>query len=66
MLRIWNFIPDPNFFPSRIRIKEIFSQKYDPGRSSWIPDPDPDFLPIPGLQGSKKHRIPDPQHCMQT
>jgi hypothetical protein len=43
----------------------------------FIPDPDPDFLPIPDpgsrgqkgtgsrVQGSKRHRIPDPdpQHC---
>ncbi len=48
-------IPDPNFFPSGIRIKEFkyFNQKkmflstriYDPGGSSRIriPDPDPDF-----------------------
>jgi hypothetical protein len=32
----------------------------------FIPDPDPDFSPIPSrIQGSKRHRIPDPdpQHC---
>jgi hypothetical protein len=31
---------------------------------NMIPDPDPDFLPIPG-PGSEKHQIPDPdlQHC---
>jgi hypothetical protein len=35
----------------------------------FILDPDPDFLHIPdlgaGIQGSKRHRIPDPdpQHC---
>jgi hypothetical protein len=44
-------------FPSRIRIKEfkyfnpkkwfLSSRKYDPDCSSWIPDPDPYFLPIP-------------------
>ncbi len=52
------------------------SRKYDPGCSSriQIPDPDTDFLPIPDpgsrgkkgrhrIQGSKRHRIPDPQHC---
>jgi hypothetical protein len=56
-------IPDPNFFHpgSRNRIKEfqyfnpksyfLSSRKYDPGCSSRI-------------QGSKKHRIPDPQHCI--
>ncbi len=38
--------------------------------SSRIPDPDPDFLPIPDpgswIQASKRHRIPDrdPQHCI--
>ncbi len=61
-------IPDPNCSHpgSRIRIKEfkyfkpkkwfLSSRKYDPGCSSRIPDPDPDFLPIPD-PGS---RIPDP------
>jgi hypothetical protein len=66
-------------FPSQICIKEfkyfypekwfLSSRKYDLGCSSRISDPDPDFLPIPDLgsriQGSKRHRIPDPdlQHC---
>jgi hypothetical protein len=38
----------------------LSSRKYDPGCSSWIriPDPNPDFLPIPD-PGSKRHRIPD-------
>jgi hypothetical protein len=52
-------IPDPNCFHpgSRIRIKEfkyfnpkkwfLSCRKYDAGCSSQIPDPDPDFLPIP-------------------
>jgi hypothetical protein len=66
-------IPDPGseFLPSRIRQchqkfkyfnpKKWFlsSRKYDPGYSSW--DPDPDFLliriPDPGVK--KRHRIPD-------
>ncbi len=62
-------IPDPEFFPSRIRNKEskyfnpkkwfLSSRKHDPGCSSRIPDPDPDFLTHPG---SRRHRIPDPQH----
>ncbi len=74
-------IPDPIFFHpgSRIRMKEFkyfnpekwfqCSRKYDPGCSSRIPDQVPDFLPIPDpgfrIQGSKRHRIldPDPQHC---
>jgi hypothetical protein len=60
------FIPDPNFFPpgSRIPIKElkyrIVTQKIvtklsEIGSGWFIPDPDPDFLPIP-----------DPQHCCQA
>jgi hypothetical protein len=52
-------IPDPNCFHpgSRIPIKELkyfnpkkwllSSKKYDPGCSSRIPGPDPDFLPNP-------------------
>jgi hypothetical protein len=54
-------IPDlgTEFFPSRIpdqhqsnkvfEPKKLFlsSRKYDSGCSSWIPDQDPDFLPIP-------------------
>jgi hypothetical protein len=61
-------IPDPGsefWFPSRIRFKELknvnpkkwflSSGKYDPGCLSRIPDPDPDFLPIPdpGSRGQK-------------
>jgi hypothetical protein len=62
-------IPDPIFFHpgSRIRIKELkyfnqkkwflSTQKYDPGFSSRIRTPDPDFLPIadPGVK-----KAPDP------
>ncbi len=74
-------IPDPGF---RIRIKEfkyfnpkncfLSSRKYDPGCSSRIriPEPDPDFLPIPdprsrGQKGTGS-RIPDldPQHCLSV
>jgi hypothetical protein len=68
--RIRHFsIPHPGseFFPSRIRIKQfqyfkakkcfLSSRKYDPGCSSRISDPDPDFLPIPD-PGVKK--APDP------
>jgi hypothetical protein len=67
------FIPDPGseYFPSRIpdphqrfkccvcNTKKWFlsSRKYDPGCSSQIRDPDPDFLPIPD-PGVKK--APDP------
>ncbi len=57
------FHPGSELFPSRICIKEskyfnpkkwfLSSRKYDPGCSSRIPDPDPDFLPIldPGGTG---------------
>ncbi len=75
-------IPDPNFpIPdsgsasknlSFLTPKKWFlsSRKYDPGCSSRIPDPDPYSLSIsdPGswIQGSKRHRIPnpDPQRCL--
>jgi hypothetical protein len=64
--------PGSEFFPSRIPIKELkyFNPEkgfYDPVCSSLIriPNPDPDFLPIPDpgawIKGSKRHRIPDPQ-----
>ncbi len=70
-------IPDPTFFhpgsESRIRFKEfkyfnpkkwfLSSRKYDPGCSVRIPDPDPDFVHPSRIQWSKRHRIPDPQHC---
>ncbi len=64
-----NFFPSwIRIFPSRIRIKEfklnpkkwyLSSQKYDSGCSSRIR-----VLTLPGIQGSKRHRIPDrdPQH----
>jgi hypothetical protein len=62
-------IPRPEFFPSRIRIKEFryfnpkkwfpSSRKYDLGCSFQIriPDPDSDFLPIPDPRVKK---APDP------
>jgi hypothetical protein len=58
------FIPDPNFFHPGSSSKNfkyfnpkkwfLSSRKYDSGCSSQIriPDPDPDYLPIPDL-GSK-------------
>jgi hypothetical protein len=73
------FIPDPNFFipdpGSRIRIKEfkyfnpkkwfLSSQKYDPGFPSriQIPNPDPDFLPIPipNMDPGSQSWVPDPK-----
>jgi hypothetical protein len=64
MLRIWHVYPGSEFFPSRIRIKEIkyfnqkkmflSSRKYDPGCSSRILT----FYPSRGL---KRPRIPDPE-----
>ncbi len=65
------FIPDPNIFPSRIRIKEfkyfnpkncfLSSRKYDQGCSSRIRNL---IFTHTGtrIQGPKGHRIPDPQH----
>jgi hypothetical protein len=42
----------------------LSSQKYDPGCSSWIPDPGSGcwLFSHPGsrIQGSKRHPIPDP------
>jgi len=34
----------------------------------FIPDPDPDFLPIPdpGSRCQKRHRMPDPQHWQEV
>ncbi len=58
-------IPDPNCFHPGAASKNLSlltpkngflsSRKYDPGCSSRIPDPDPDFLPIPdpGSRGQK-------------
>jgi hypothetical protein len=43
----------------------LSSRKYDLGCSSRIriPDLDPDFYPSGSrIQGSKRHRIPDPEH----
>jgi hypothetical protein len=46
----------------------LSSNKYDPGCSSRIPDPDADFLPIPDpvsrdQKGTGWIPDPDPQHC---
>ncbi len=42
----------------------LSSRKFDPGCSSWIPDPESGswLFTHPGsrIQGSKRHRIPDP------
>ncbi len=67
VLRIRDVYPGSDFFPSRILIKEfkyfnlrkwfISSRKYDPGCSSRIRTQT--FYPS-WIQGSKRHRIPDP------
>ncbi len=63
-------IPDPG---SASKILSILTQKMVSSRSKiwsgfFISDPDPDFIPIPdpGSRGSKRHRIPDPQHCKKS
>ncbi len=74
VLRIRDISPGYNFFPSRIRIFSIpdhgFASKNVSilapikwfQRSQWsglfIPDPDPDFLPIPD-PGSRGKKAPD-------
>ncbi len=80
-LRIRDGYPGFEFFPLRIRIffipdpykkklsifnpKKWFlsSRKYDPGCSSRIRILT--FYPS-RIQGSKRHRIPDPQHCLMA
>jgi hypothetical protein len=69
-IRIFS-IPDPDFFHpgSRVRIKEskylnpkklfLSSRKYDLGCPSQIL-----FCYPFRIQGSKRHRIPDPQHWL--
>jgi hypothetical protein len=66
-IRIRNRIPNPdpqtrlNTDPIRIRIRihNSGSRKYDPGCSMFIPDTDPDFLPIPD-PASRVKKSPDP------
>jgi hypothetical protein len=64
-------IPDPNFFHTGSASKNLSiltqkwflsSRKYDPGCSSRIRMLTfyPSLIP-----GSKRHRIPDPQHCIK-
>jgi hypothetical protein len=61
------FIPDPNFFHPGSASKKlnIFTQQIVSKLSeirSELFIPDPDFFTNPGsqIQGSKRHRIPDP------
>jgi hypothetical protein len=57
------FIPDPgsDFFPSRIQ-DPIF---FHPGSRIHDKESEPRILIFypSRIQGSKRHRIPDPQHC---
>ncbi len=68
--------PGSTFFHpgSRIRIEEfkyltkkMVSKLLDIWSGLFIPDPDPDFFTHPGsrIQGSKGHRIPDPEHRLK-
>jgi hypothetical protein len=66
VLRIRDVIPDPNFFPARIHIKEfkILTQKIVSKLSEllsglFIPDTDPGFLtiPDPGVKKGTGSRI---------
>jgi hypothetical protein len=71
--RIRNFViadPGSESFPSRIRIKKskYFSPKMVSKLSEirirlYVPEPDPDFLPIPD-SGVKNSPDPDPQHSI--
>jgi hypothetical protein len=67
-------IPDPGSRVPKIldphkRIQVFLTQKSVSKLSEkwsrmFILDPDPDFFPS-RIQGSKKHWIPDPQHCIE-
>ncbi len=56
--------PDPGFASKNLRIltQKIVCKLSEIWSGLFIPDPDPDFLPIPnpGSGWSKRHRIPDP------
>ncbi len=47
------------FNPKKAKKWFLSSKNYDPGCSSWIPDPNADFLPS-RIPGTKRHPIPDP------
>jgi hypothetical protein len=64
VVRIRDVFPDPrsDFFPSRIRIFSIFSIfPYGFGIRNLSPGSGKNSFRI---QGSKRHRISDPQHCI--
>jgi hypothetical protein len=69
MLRIGMFIPDPGSrvkqIPDPESAPENLSTFYQSGM--FIPDLKIDILPIPNpgsrIKGSKRHRIPDTEHC---
>ncbi len=75
MLRIRDVYPGSEFSTSRMRIKDLryfHPKKWFLAKLSeiwsglFIPDPGSGFLTHPGsrIQGSKRHRIPDPQHWL--
>jgi hypothetical protein len=57
-------IPDPGSATKNLSIltQEIVSKLSEIRSGLFIPDQDPDFLPIPDPGRSKRHRIPNPQH----
>ncbi len=55
-------IPDPGS-ASSILTQKIVSKLSEIWSGLFILDPDPEFLPS-RFQGSKRHRITDPQHCI--
>ncbi len=76
-LRVTNVYSGSEFFHPGSRVKKIpdpgsgfaaqtkkISKLLKIWSGMFIPDPDLDFFTYPGsqIQGSKKHRIPDPQH----
>ncbi len=63
---IWQavVIPDPGSASKNLSIlsQKNFSNLSEIWSVLFIPDPDPDFFTHPGsrIQGSKRHRVPDP------
>jgi hypothetical protein len=62
--RIRIFLSRIRIFPSRIRIKEF--KYFNPKDCFYALRSGSGFFTHPGsrIQGSKRHRIPDPQHCI--
>jgi hypothetical protein len=66
-------IPDPGsfFHPGStasnyfsILTQKIVSKLSEKWSGLFIPDSDPGFFTHSGSRGPKRHRIPDPQHCI--